>query len=434
MSAQLRRAATIFESAVRILGGILQQLPACAPWQGGDRTRLSEVAATEVRQALGDLGPTFVKFGQLIASSPGVFPPVLAQSCRQLLCHVPPIPSGQVRALVTGELGADPDVVFASFDAEPLAAASISQVHAASLHDGRSVVVKLQRPGIAKLVAADLAWLRRVARLADRFSARARVANPVALVNDFAVGIASELDFCHEARSMEHYRAAVAETGLAGEVRIPEVCWELTSSRLLTMERIDGRTVEDLMSTGELPGNSATLLRRMVRAWLTVLAKRGLVHGDLHAGNIAVDKEDRAVILDFGITGHLNLRTRTLITHELVALVVGRDYGELARTMCELTLHEHSVDVASLAQDLTEALGPITERPLAEIDLGHVLALMIETGLGHGLRLPPALVLVSKQLLYFERYSKVMAPGWCLLTDGELVGGLLAGSAATAAS
>lgn len=216
---------------------VLTKLPGRGRWQ--------DKVIKQIPQTFADLGPTYVKFGQIIASSPGAFGENLSREFRGLLDAVPPADTAEVHKLLQQELGGDPAKLFASFDEEPFASASIAQVHFATLHTGEDVVVKIQRPGIRRRVAADLQILKRfaqlveVAKLGRRLSAQDVVA-------DFSDNLAEELDFRIEAQSMEAWVSGLHGSPLGRNIRVPQVHWEFTSERVLTMERVHGVRIDDV--------------------------------------------------------------------------------------------------------------------------------------------------------------------------------------------
>jgi predicted unusual protein kinase regulating ubiquinone biosynthesis (AarF/ABC1/UbiB family) len=378
--------------------------------------------ANELRRAFEELGPTYVKLAQLIASSPGLFPDVLAAEFRACLDAVPPVPAGDVVAVVTAELGAYPDQLFASFERTPIASASIAQVHAAELHDGTEVVVKVQRPGIAPRLSADLAILERLARLLEYTSAKGRMANPVAVVEDFAATRAQELNFVVEARSMERFDANLRRFGANHHVRVPAVHWSLTTPRVLTMERIHGYKIDDLARLGSTGWDLGSALKRGVRAWMEGALEHGFFHGDVHAGNLMLDTDGNIVFLDFGICGTLDDKTRDIVRSGLPALLVDKDFHAVAMAIYEMGAVLRPADLEESARDIAEIVEPILGRPLSEISYGQVLIDIVRIGTRYDVRLPRELVLVAKQMLYFERYAKLMAPDWAILNDPELIG------------
>lgn len=391
----------------------------------GGLTRPSAVgaraAAVELEHAFAELGPTYVKLAQLIASSPGLFPEVLADQFRSLLDEVPAIPAAQVREVIVKELGGPPEVVFANFDLTPLASASIAQVHAATLRDGADVVVKVQRPGIRTRLERDLRILMIIARLLERTSARGRMANPEAVVEDLAATLAAELNFVVEAEAMEIFERNLHASGANEGVRVPGVHWRFTTPRVLTMERVHGFKIDDIARLDTRGWDLGGILKRGVRAWMESALEHGFFHGDVHAGNLMVDTEGRIVFLDFGITGRLDPKTKEVIRHGLPALLVDGDFVEVAKAIYELGAVLSPVDLDQSSRDIAEIVQPILGKPLSEISYGRVLADIVRIGTRYEVRLPRELVLVAKQMLYFERYAKLMAPDWNILNDPELL-------------
>jgi predicted unusual protein kinase regulating ubiquinone biosynthesis (AarF/ABC1/UbiB family) len=385
------------------------------------------LAAREARDAFAELGPTYVKLAQLIASSPGLFPEVLSEELRTLLDRVPPIPYDDVRDVIRAELGDDPSKIFARFDPEPLASASIAQVHTAELLDGTDVVVKIQRPGIRDRLAADLRILMRLARILERTSAKGRMANPIAVVEDFAATLSEELNFVVEARSMETFDANLRAFGKNDSVRVPMVHWPLTTPRVLTMERIHGYKIDDLAQLNTTGWDLADALKKGVRAWMEAALEHGFFHGDVHAGNLMLDTDGNITFLDFGIVGRLDAKTKEIIRHGLPALIVHGDFQEVAKAIYEMGAVLKPADLEQSAADIAEIVEPILGKPLSEISYGQVLIDIVRIGTRYEVRLPRELVLVAKQMLYFERYAKLMAPDWNILNDPDLIGFLFEG-------
>ena len=384
--------------------------------------RRSAAAANEARQAFEELGPTYVKLAQLIASSPGLFPDVLADEFRACLDQVPPVPIDDVIGVITSELGDHPDALYRSFDRTPLASASIAQVHAAELLDGTEVVVKVQRPGIGPRLRADLTILNRLAHVLERTSAKGRMANPVAVVEDFAATLSQELNFVVEARAMERFGANLRAYGTNNGVRVPAVHWPLTAPRVLTMERIHGYKIDDLARLGATGWDLAGALKRGVRAWMEAALQHGFFHGDVHAGNLMLDTDGDIVFLDFGICGALDDATRDIVRTGLPALLIDKDFQAVATAIYEMGAVLRPADLEQSARDIAEIVEPILGRPLSEISYGQVLIDIVRIGTRYEVRLPRELVLVAKQMLYFERYAKLMAPDWAILNDPDLIG------------
>jgi predicted unusual protein kinase regulating ubiquinone biosynthesis (AarF/ABC1/UbiB family) len=300
-------------------------------------------------------------------------------------------------------------------------------VHTAELPDGEEVVVKIQRPGIRQRVEGDLRILMRFATILERTSAKGRMANPVAVVEDFAATLAEELNFVNEGRAMERFEANLRAFGKNDNVRVPSVRWPFTTPRVLTMERIYGYKIDDLARLNEQNWDLESALKQGVRAWMEAALEHGFFHGDVHAGNLMLDTEGNIVFLDFGIVGRLDPKTKEVIRHGLPALLVHGDFVEVAKAIYELGAVLKPADLEQSSRDIAEIVEPILGKPLSEISYGQVLIDIVRIGTRYEVRLPREMVLVAKQMLYFERYAKLMAPDWAILNDPELIGFLFEG-------
>jgi predicted unusual protein kinase regulating ubiquinone biosynthesis (AarF/ABC1/UbiB family) len=323
--------------------------------------------------------------------------------------------------VVETELGGPPEEVFAHFDLRPLASASIGQVHAATLRGGEEAAVKIQRPGIRARLEGDLRILHRIARILERRSMAWRMANPVAVVEDFASSLTDELNFVVAGQSAERFAANLRSSGKHPDVRVPAVHWDLTTPRVMTMERIRGHSLDDLQQLRAAGWDLAEALKKGVRAWVEAVFEHGFFHGDVHAGNLMVDDRGNVVMLDFGIVGRLQPATRDALRLALPALMFSDDYGSVASTLFELEGPADPAAVGRAAADMARIIKPLMQKPLGEISYGEVLVDVVRIGTRHHVRLPRQLVLVAKQLLYFERYAKKMAPGWNVLADPEVL-------------
>ncbi|WP_420835175.1 ABC1 kinase family protein [Williamsia herbipolensis] len=383
------------------------------------RKPLPERAAREVRDVFERLGPTYVKLGQLIASSPGVFTPALSREFETLLDRVAPAPIAVIEKVLTDAFGAPPSQVFAQFDAVPIASASIAQVHTATLHSGERVVVKVQRPGIATRLAADVAILERLADLLE-LSPYGRMLSARNVVDDFATGLDAELDFRNEAQAMDEFVAGLTDTPFADRVRVPTVHHEFTTGEVLTMEYVDAIRIDDARAVRAAGHDGTALVRNLLLVFLESAFHGGLFHGDLHAGNVLVDSDGRLVLLDFGIVGRFTPRTRRIMRRLVGDLMVRNDYEAAGRALFTLGAVRNPGSTREGAKDMRRFTAPIAGKDLAGMSytaLGTQLATLAKA---YDLRLPRELVLVGKQLLYVEKYMKLLAPQWRALTDKEL--------------
>src|SRR5882757_5590646 len=290
------------------------------------RGSLQEKVLKEIPQTFSDLGPTYVKFGQIIASSPGAFGEQMSREFRSLLDRVPPADTGEVHELFKEQLGDDPANLFATFDEQPFASASIAQVHYAKLHTGEEVVVKIQRPGIRRRVAADLQILKRGAQLVELAKLGRRL-SAQDVVADFADNLAEELDFRLEAQSMDAWVSHMHASPLGKNIRVPQVYWDLTTEKVLTMERIQGVRIDDVAAIRKAGFDGTELVKALLFSVFEGGLRHGLFHGDLHAGNLYVDDDGKIVFFDFGIMGRVDPRTRWLLRELVYALLVTKDHA-----------------------------------------------------------------------------------------------------------
>ncbi|HWE30584.1 MAG TPA: AarF/UbiB family protein, partial [Polyangia bacterium] len=382
-----------------------------------------DIGPTLVRNAFEDLGPTYLKLGQLIASSHGLFPEAYCKEFQKTLDRVKPFAYADVERTLAVELRARPDKLFAKLDAEPLASASIAQVHAARLHDGRDVVVKIQRPHIERRVAADIRILRLGAQLLSLVPT-VELANPVGIIDDFDHTIAEELDFTREAANMDEFNRIMDELGHA-DVRAPRIVHELTTRRVITMERFHGVRVDDVERVRARAQDTEGMLVYGLRCWFQSMILYGFFHGDVHAGNLMMldAKEGEAPalgFLDFGIVGRFDKKTRRQIAEYIVAFASG-DFRALGRVMMSMGAMSHGIDLDAVAGDLKKAYAPILTTSFGDLNYGSVLPDILRASVKHQMRLPREFVLVTKQMLYFDRYAKLLAPKLNIFSDPRLV-------------
>lgn len=386
------------------------------------RQQAPRAAAVALRRSFVDLGPTFVKLGQLIASSPGLFPDVLSDELRRLLDQLPAEPVDHVRTVIEQDLGRPVPLLFATFDDTPLAAASIAQVHAATLFDGTRVAVKVRRPRLRARSEQDLRLLRLLAAVLQHAGAAGELANPVAIVEDFARTLRSELDFTNEAAFMSDFARDLQVLGDNRRVVVPQPVAGMVSSRVLVMTFVDGVAFDNIDAMHQSGHDLEDVLRTAVRAWVEAALVHGLFHGDVHAGNLLVTPDGGVAFLDFGIVGRLDDHTRGVLRRLLPALLVDADYGRAVQAVFDLGMVGRRVeDVQRATDDLRALVEPLRSARLSDISYAEVLDQVLRVATRYKVRLPRELVLVVKQLLYFERYSKQLAPDYQLLADPAIL-------------
>jgi len=385
------------------------------------RGSLQDKVVKQIPKTFADLGPTYVKFGQIIASSPGAFGEQLSKEFRTLLDAVPPADTTEVHQLFKEELGADPAELFAHFEEQPFASASIAQVHFATLHSGEDVVVKIQRPGIRRRVAADLQILKRFAQLVELAKLGRRL-SAQDVVADFSDNLAEELDFRIEAQSMEAWVSGLHGSPLGRNIKVPDVHWEFTSERVLTMERVDGVRIDDVKALRQQGFDGTELVKALLFSTFEGGLRHGLFHGDLHAGNLLVDDRGRIVFLDFGIMGRIDPRTRWLLRELIYALLVKKDHAAAGKIVVLLGAVGTVKPEAQAAKDLEAFAAPLTLKTLGDISYAEIGKQLSTLADAYDVKLPRELVLIGKQFLYVERYMKLLAPRWQMMNDPQFSG------------
>jgi predicted unusual protein kinase regulating ubiquinone biosynthesis (AarF/ABC1/UbiB family) len=389
-------------------------------WEGARRRSRGERnhGPELVRRAFEDLGPTYLKLAQLVASSSGLFPEEYCKEFSKTLDRVKPFPFAEVERTLREDLKAPPDRLFRHLDPEPIASASIAQVHAATLPDGREVVLKVQRPHIERRVAADMRILRIGAGIMTVFP-RVELANPVAIIDDFARTLSEELDFQLEARNMDEFNRIMRDLGHA-DVRAPVVDHTLTSRRVITMERFHGVRVDDVEKVRARATDTEGKLVHGLHAWFQCMILYGFFHGDVHAGNLMLLDDGSLGFLDFGIIGRFGPRTRRQITDYIVSFATG-EYKKLAQTLLAMDAVAYGVDLDEMSHDLQRAYAPMLKLSFGDIKYGDILPEIMRVSVKHRMRLPREFVLVTKQMLYFDRYAKLLAPRLNIFSDPRLV-------------
>lgn len=410
-------------------------LRASASWVFRRRGRSFATAASEgVVEGFDQLGPTFVKLGQLIASSPSLFPTPLADACLKMLDEVRPFDQATVRRLVTEQLGRPPEEVFASFDDTPLSAASIAQVHACVLPDGRDAVIKLQRPDIAHRMNTDLRIQYFFAtKLLRRFTFAQR-ANVVGMVQDLHEVTNQELNAALEAHRQTYFRDHIGAFGDNEGITAPEVYWDFCAPHLICMERMVGVPMDDFERIAELGVDGELVLRRGIKVWVEAALVHGTFHGDLHAGNLWVLEDGRASYLDFGIMGELPELWRETMRDILFTSTIDQDYRRVVRAYQRVGVIPADVDPEVAGPAIAMVMEPMLNQGMSTMSLGDQLKANLDLANQFGATAPKELLLVSKQLMYFERYARILAPDYVLARDLFLLKNVFPEAVAAAAA
>jgi ubiquinone biosynthesis protein len=363
-----------------------------------------------VREALIELGPIFVKFGQGLSTRRDLLPRDIADELAKLQDRVPPFSSQEARRRMEAAYGRPLEEVFASFESEPLAAASIAQVHSATLEDGRAVVVKVLRPGVEGRIREDLAVMYALARLARRYWPEVRMLRPVDVVSEYDKIIIDELDLMREAANAAQLRRNFEGSQL---LYIPEVHWDYCRPNVLVTEKIFGTPVGDVDALQTAGVNMGNLAAAGVEIFFTQVFRHNFFHADMHPGNIFVDKSDlenpRYLAVDFGIVGTLDPRDQQYLAENFLAFFK-RDYQRVAKLHLSSGWVPEGTRLDELESAFRTVCEPMFNRPLKEISFGQFLVRLFTTARRFGMEIQPQLILLQKTLLNIEGLGRQLYP------------------------
>ncbi len=420
--------------------------------------------ARPLRKSFQDLGGTFMKFGQIIASSPGMFGDEVADEFRACLDTGPAVPFPDVRQRVEEDLGRNLRDAFAEFDPQPIGTASIAVVHKARLHDGRTVAVKVLRPNIEQVVATDLDLMQPLLEILVRQTGDQMAGSTLQLLDGFRVQIGEEMDLRNEARALVHFRRLQGEFALT-RMAVPEPHLDLSGRNVLTMEFFDGVPIDDLARVADLGFDPTPLVQEVMRAFFLTTVRWGAFHGDVHAGNMMMLRDGRIGVIDWGIVGRLDRSTHRFFI-SLLAAAMGDEaaWPVVTKHITDVYGPAIGVAVGLSGDDLTSffrsVIEPALTRPFGEVSLAGIMqAIQLQMAKAQGVeahqRSVRAIVrrlrsqravrrmadesgglnsefdrgtfLLAKQLMYFERYGRMFVSEMPILNDRDFIEKLLAG-------
>jgi ubiquinone biosynthesis protein len=359
------------------------------------REQVEKLTRSErVRMALEELGPTFIKLGQVLSTRPDLVAPEFVEELSKLQDHVPPFGYDEVRRIVEGELTGSLEDMFQSFEETPLAAASIGQVHRARLKDGEDVIVKVQRPGIRKVIEVDLEIMLHLASLMERHLEEFQINRPVRIVEEFARTLEKEVDYTIEASHIERFSRQFMDEET---VYVPKVFRETTTERVLTMEYIDGVKASDIDRIEKEGLDRKIITARGADLILKQIFDHGFFHADPHPGNIFVLPGNVICYLDFGMMGSIDRQTREDFA-DLVHSVVKKDEAGAMKALLVLTRYDEEPDGRLLARELADFMGQHLYKPLKDLQLEKLLQQLVELISRYRLQMPPDLFLMLKAL------------------------------------
>ena len=420
-----------FGDMVRRMGmaNALERAGRALLWQNADELAHME-PPVRVRRALEELGPTFIKLGQVLATRVDLFAPEWIAEFSKLQDSAPPVPYADLQQQLSEDLGTPPEEIFAAFDPEPLAAASIAQVHRARLEDGSEVVVKVRRPGIRPVIEADLRWLIRLAELAEAENPEFRNFHPQEVVRQFSLSLQRELDFATECRNSEGIASnfagytdqdaappastykppASAASGLpaATIIVIPRVYWQWTGERVCVQEFIDGIPGRNLAAVDQAGLDRKILARRGARAVLKMIVEDGFFHADPHPGNVFYLPGNRIAFIDFGMVGRLTEERRAQLIRLLLGLV-RHEPARVADVMLDWT-GDGAVDEDGLILEIQSFVDQYHGVPLKQLSLGTMLNELVAILRAHRITLPSDLALLVKAFISLEGMGRELDP------------------------
>jgi len=416
---RLARLTTIFRTVGRYrldefvdlerLGTVPRMALALSPWRLFRAPDLPR--GVRLRRALEELGPVFIKFGQMLSTRRDLLPTDIADELARLQDEVPPFGEQQSIAIIEKGLGKPISELFASFEARPMASASVAQVHAASLHSGEQVVVKVIRPDIEPIIRQDLALMFTLARLVAKYFPDGRRLRPVEVVADYELVILDELDLGREAANACQLRRNFENSKL---VYVPQVYWDYTCRNVFVMERISGIPVTD-MAALEARGTDLKLLaERGVEIFFTQVFRDSFFHADMHPGNIFVDATDPAdptyIAVDCAIIGSLSDSDQYYLARNLLS-IFQRNYREVAELHVECGWVPPQTRVQDFESAMRAVCEPVFERPIGEISFGQLLIYLFRTARRFDMHIQPSLVLLQKTMLNIEGLGRQLYPG-----------------------
>ncbi|WP_058300875.1 ABC1 kinase family protein [Gorillibacterium timonense] len=397
--------------------GLLQLLSLPRRWRRGPETP-AKTLGERVRLVLEELGPAFVKLGQLSSTRQDLFPPDILRELEKLQDDVPPFPMNEVRDILERELGKPLEESYREFRETPLAAASIGQVHYARLHTDEQVAVKIQRPSVDERIRLDLEILAELVQLAERRIAWVAQYQVADLLEELSRSMLDELDYTHESRNTD---AIARQFAANSHVVVPQIYWSHTTAKVLTMEYIDGIKLNHARERDKEQFREERVGERFVNAMLKQIFTDGVFHADPHPGNLLVLPGGRIVFIDFGMVGRLSEEMRFHLISFLIAMMRGDSEG-LVRAVLQLGMVGEDADMIVLEREMERLREKYYEVPFAEVSLGQALGDLFKVANKHGIRIPSDLTLLGKTLLTMEGVAASIDPGLSIVSLAEPFG------------
>ncbi len=382
--------------------GILMQVP---PYL------MEDSAAVRARMVLQELGPTFVKLGQILSGRPDILSQEFVNEFKLLQDRVPPFPVEQAKAVIAQEFQSPIEKLFLFFDQKVLASGSIGQVHCATLQDGQDVIIKVKRPGIEKIIETDIAILRFLAELAEKYVEELRILQPIVVVDEFARTIQREMDFTAEAAYTEKFHTLLKDESY---IISPRVYWKYTTHRVITLEKLHGINIGEYKKLQKMGIDLKVLARNLIASFTKQYFVWGMFHADPHPGNILVGKDGKICLVDFGMVGHLSEELKSQLATTIIALMKN-DLDTIIEVYADIgVFHSNQFNRRDLKTDILELLDKYFNTPFYHIDMAKAFQDIIQVGRNHKIIFPRDFVLLGKSLVMTTTLAKELDPDFNL--------------------
>ncbi len=386
-----------------------------ARWQEVERHTVPE----RLRMAFSELGPSFIKLAQILSSRPDLITNEYAEEFKKLQDKVPPFSSEKARQTIESEFHISLNDIFSGFDNVPVAAASIAQVHNATLKTGEKVVVKIQRPDIREIIEIDIAILNVIARLMLKYIPESKFFDPQGIVNEFSKSVKKELDFVAEAKNAQRFKRNFAENE---DICIPVIYTDLLSGKIIVMERLEGVRIDDIKGIDSFGIERSELAKKGVDAYFKMIFEDGFFHADPHPGNIFVMSDGRIGLMDYGIVGWLTPDMMENIASAFLA-VLNKNFDRLIDLYIDLGLVADELDIdkfkSEFRADLVYLLEPLYDITISEVNFPEYLDALTHLVIKHGLKVPSDLLLMNKTILILDNIGRQLDPNFNAVTAAE---------------
>ena len=385
------------------------------PTHADIQRNLGHTKWARIRMAMEDLGVTFIKFGQIMSNRPDVLPEELIKELEKLQSAVPPFPSEIAREIIEEELGRPLKDVFAIFEDEPIASASIAQVHGAELLSGERVAVKVQRPDLEAIITTDIEIMHAFASLMEMLFLKTSAISVSSIITEFGKSLRKEIDFVAEASNMKKFAFQFKKND---KLKVPAVYSEFSTKRILVMERIDGIKVSDIRALKTAGCDPKVIAHEGAHVVLSQIFEHGFFHADPHPGNILVLENNRICFLDFGMMGLLLPRHREVISNMMVGLVE-RDERRVTRGILDLSVSRTVENLEALEYEVYEIIDYYADRPLKAVNTGEMLSKLLHIVVAFDVRMPPGFFLLAKALISIEGVARRLDPDFDMFVHME---------------